>query len=454
MQKIIFAFAVFIMAQIKIPYQNPTYGSDLMAKEIINGTYYAAIDMKITNTQTGHERYVRVEDSLPEKISRGESIESVTPRVIDSNIPSVDRERMLEDAVLPRYIDKLDSLPDIASKSQCPTGLTYLGEYEIGEVNVNLKRVCATKDDLFFLAIDRYLYDSWYEGYVGTAHYILYRLDGLQKEVVAEFEQKETYIDWVDISDGQIFIKTSERAGSVLYRLDGSTFVKVMDVSADILSMVIASGGKHYVADVSNATKVIFRCIEGCGNLEYAWRDEDERATMDSYTRKSIAGAGFTTSFSKTTAIAIIDSKAINVKARRDFKHLYASFSRFDYDGHRARYNDMMGKVGYPKSKYNPMSWFRNIGAIRSEIISNILGKVGYTRDFVNEIDSGIVWSNYSDYAITKSHLYFFDEEKIMAIKIDGWSTVIPDARYGELFAKEGLLDSQIINSGRYPQVE
>lgn len=461
MHKFIFA-VLFIMAQIKIPYQNPTYGSDLMAKEIINGTYYAAIDMKITNTQTGHERYIRVEDSLPEKMSRGESIERVTPTVIDSNIPRVDREKLQEDAVLPRYVDIIDSLPDIASRSQCPTGLTYVGEFEVGEVNMIFnKNFYATRDTMYFFSTDYYLYDSPYTGDPGTPHHVLYKLDGTKKQKVAEFEKKYTKITWMDVSDGEIYIYAYNQSNYEIYKLAGGEFVKVMDTNSYILPMVVASKGNHYVIDVSDKTKAVFRSIDGGDDIDFVWRDGEFRIDPANYSlyddfdgEKNIAGSGvvYLMGYDKEPySIAIIDGKAVNVKERKHFKHKYSNMSRFDFHFGRARFNLMVGKGSYPRARYGETE--TPIGDIRSAFIL-AYHVINYTRDFVNYVETGIVNSVAGRFSITKSHVYIVRDNRVMAIKIDGWSTVIPHAGLAELFAKEGMLDSQIINSGRYPQIE
>ncbi|MEA1916655.1 MAG: hypothetical protein U9N42_03890 [Campylobacterota bacterium] len=134
--RIILLFIALMMMRELVPYLRPNItGSELLAKEIINGSYKPAIVMTIFNPLTGESRYSESkrkvcvsgcdEDGFDRRINKAQN------RVddIDDSMRLYDREAMLQDAVLPNRVEPKNQDPIIVSKTPPINTFEYLGGF-------------------------------------------------------------------------------------------------------------------------------------------------------------------------------------------------------------------------------------------------------------------------------------------------------------------------------------
>jgi len=436
---------ISLMAQEKIPYPYPNYDDDLLAKEIINGTYYASIQMMIKNTQTGAERYISVPDSITDKMERGGRVDSVTATDIDPETTIYDRDKMLEDAVLPKYVDINDDLPIIVSYAQCPQKLTY-----VSTLNLECMSISRYDDGInkFLVAFEKTYDGSSSEDAVEDV-YTLWKIVGSQKielfHIVHSVRNDDGWIDssktkftplWLYSTHGRNFMYGDDNK---LYEYGTSGYTELLPLNSIMEKIIVVDDGRYYAVshlgneltlydiDAKRETTITTK-YAGTGVGDHHWVSAyDSNMFFSEYSNVMQIKDGMLTE--------IVDYKPwekSNIKMR--FEYLFNNLV-----------TDFNMKNGHPKIQNASRSSDRleKLVGIQEGYISIFNNEIHYSPDYKNSINSKIPASSVSEIVITEDYIYFYDAGRLVIVAVDGWSTKILREEYAEFFAKNKMLDSQ-----------
>lgn len=422
--------------QISIPYPNPNYDDDLLAKEIINGTYIASINMMIRNSKTGEERYVHVPDS-PNIIDGAENgrLEDYTVNNLSDEPIIYDRNKSLEDAVLPVKVDVGDEIPKIVSTAMCPQDVEYIGNIEAQPFVIkNYSRY----DD----GINKFLviYEKTDDGssplnFDGDI-YTFYKIEGTAKTKLFDFS--------VDDYGRPTFIYSIGKrnfilAGGKVYEYSKDGFVERLTVSIyTLLPFMVRDGDKIYIVGIH-------------GNIQLQNVDDgsiiDSGFHSDGFSNLTRASAYADNFFVEGVNTFYIEDGVLNkIKGHMSFFASTAKL-RFDYlvEHYFAKYNESFNIYTYPRARL--YSYYVTYLEDSKEAFFTVGQdkKIYYTKDYVNYKYTGVNTSEtyFTEYKIAnfEDYVYIIGRKKIDVFKINRWGYVIPRSDLGEEFAKKGMIN-------------
>lgn len=423
---------VSIMAQEIVPYPFPNYDEDLIAKEIVNGSYMASIKMLIRNSQTGAERYVYVPDT-PKVIRDAEkALDNGNPRPerYDQNMSIYDRDKMLEDAVLPKMVDVGEKLPEFVSKSMCPQGVELIATQANSYLAVT---TMGRGDNTVFVGIEK---TDDGDSAVNTNNdvYTFFRHNGDTKTKMFDFEEETTneYVRWAYSTGGRSFF-----AGAIkMYEFTEFGYTILNNSKSTNAKFVIRDGDDYYTIVSGAVTKAV-----NIDTGEELPLDSGESISTSSVFTVSVKGDSFATA-SNYYYIKDGEFKKGTSKNRRFFADKKV---RFDYhDGnYPTGYNLKNGVPNHPKARA-PSSSVEHIGLRDIFVTVGDDDNIYYTKDYQIFEDTGIKSSRNAKIVITKDFFYFQSTNKTVILKPTEWAYERPPrAEYAELYAKEKMLNSQ-----------
>lgn len=419
-----------LMAQEITPYPFPNYDSDLIAKEIVNGTYMASIKMMIKNSQTGDERYVFVPDSVPlvEDSKKGARETNNSVEYI-SDTPIYNRDKILEDAVLPKYTDIDDDLAIIVSYAQCPQKLEYLGE-QAGVLNQVAR--FHSGNEKFFVGIETT--DDKETINQGDDIVTFYRFKGMEKTAMFTVDLNEIYVSWLySVGDRNFF-----SSGASIYEYSSTGYTKLIDLGDAIVNLpfILMDGDSFYAVTFFD------------GNLIATDIDTGYKIQVDtdfSISSKYQVSAYGKNIFYTDNFLAKVEDGSIVIKDNyKKWEHSNVKV-RFEYldDNLATKFNIGHGHPIFTKSK-RPSSREETLLGLKEGYISIENNVLFYTKDYKNYLTTDISIKNNAKIAIFDDYIYLYETNKLVIVKVDGWSTKIPSDKYAELFAKNKMLNSQI----------
>ena len=426
-----------LMAQEKIPYPYPNYDTDLMAKEIINGTYMASIKMMIRNSQTGEERYVFVPDSpIIEDMQVAKEIKEIKVEGIDSNITIYDRNKSLEDAVLPVYVDIPDKEPLIVSRAMCPQGLTYVTTTD-DTYGFLIARFDDGTDD-FFVGVDKTDDGSSSTNTDGDI-YTFFKHVGATKTKMFD-------VNVDDIGTPHWLYATHKRnffyAGGKLYEYNESgfsvAFTSELAKTKPIDNIMAAEGDNIYLLSFHDMLRA-----ENIITGEILELDTQQSISSNSIYYISAYSEAY---FGGNSSWFYIKNGILHDNLKPKKYHKATMKVRFDYHNENkpANYNFSKGVDDAPRTRRPSSSSFLLLDeyiGIKEGYVAVSAKTIYFTKDYKKYINSGISADSASSIIITKNYMYFYRSGKFVIVSVDGWSYKLPDGRYAELFLKNKLAD-------------
>lgn len=430
------------MPSITIPYIHPIYGSDLQAIEIVNGTYFKAINELLASGQNPDERYNRSSvqssvppDSLISELEHSSKLVVPTPQNIDPNIRVYDKSALAEMADLPYRVDVPDKEPTVISTAHLPTGLTYLKTISMG-VRASDQKYGYTKDDNY-----------------------LYRVYGTTITKIAKIPAQKT-IDAIYCIKDKIFL-IDHADNSVAEYANGKI--------------------KFLIKGKPEYSNLVNRFLYYKGNYYAVVADYQKLTLINVYTNKiiSISKKGHTIGNLLSRSIALnaiifdagvyvledVDGK-LTIKDyaydKAPIKYLAVAKTRFDYLVHGQGgtlalypYNLLHGVTDYPKIK-NPPIMDSIYGEVRqgyvvigitkdSQDLSKVVFSVYYTSDFINYVNTGINVLVGSGVNITRDYIYVNDGNGHQIVfKVNGYTMRIPRGNLAEVYGKNMMLTNTV----------
>jgi len=439
---------VFAMAeQINIPYPHPNYDNDLINKEIINGTYMAAISMQIRNSRTGEERYVYVPDSpdIIQKSEEGKEPDGTDVNSISDEPIIYDRNKSLEDAVLPVKVDVGQEKPMIVSTAMCPQDITYLGNIDI---STSIYKNVSRYDDGInkFLVIYEKTNDGSSSQNTDGDIYTFYKYVGTDKtklfDVSVDDYGTPTFI--YSIGKRNFFFSTDGN----LYEYSDAGFAKRITISIyEVVPFMVMDGNKIYVVGMH-------------GTIHLQNVDNGDIITSNFSSSSSIAGSrstayGYNYFVTNLNAYYVEDGEIKQIKGDNSFYSASAKI-RFDYLDSYARSSLMHFNEKHNIYKY-PFAHIPSYGTNYLEDSKEAFfsvdynDRIFYTKDYVNYKDTGIIATGhhysgdiYHYIANFENYVYIINYNKMDVFQINKWGYQIPRSDLGELFAKDGLINRGI----------
>lgn len=435
---IIFILWINIMAQEKVPYPYPNYNDDLLAKEIINGTYYASIQMMIKNSQTGDERYVFVPDS-PEVIDDAIHSKGHKPKRIESydqNMSVYDRDKMLEDAVLPKYVDVDEKEPIIVSKAMTPTDISY-----VGELNIRYRHITRFKNNntSFFVGVQK-TSDGTSSLNLDGDVYTFFRHDGTARTKMFDVGDgtEPMSIDWIYSIGNRNFFSSFNK----LYEYNESGFYHLPNASTrGALNIIVRDGNNYYT--ILTVPSQIAKNIDSGGEIlssgaYYITSGVEHR--VSAYKENYFFSSAYTY-FVKDGVFGKYEK----------ISGLYRNTHKVRFDYHRDRfptdYNLRKGVHDAPKT-YRPTGETKIIGLKEGYVAIGLDDFIYFTKNYKDFIKTGIKSKRGASIVITKDFIYFYYSNSLVVVSPDGWAYEPPDGRYYELFARNGMTNNRGIYIG------
>lgn len=432
MKALFLALGISLMAQEKIPYPFPSYGSDLIAKEIVNGTYVASINMMIKNSKTGEERYVYVPSSpdVIEKMQSGEQITEVREESLDTEYSHYDKNKSLEDAVLPVYVDADNKEPTIISRAMCPTGLTYVDELKESSPTPYTARYDDGTEKFLVIAKN---YDK------SSA---IYKIDGMEKtELVSIPKEKDTnsaIISWLCSVGGRNFfsdgISVHEYSGGGYQKVFTSSLVSEKGVARQ---RIVRDKDDFYLV-FTFADSIFLENIDTGEVLSIIANSNIGEPLV----QNSAYGDNCFTLRNGTT-IMVKDGVLTEVK-----KGWHKSMLKYRYDYDLSKINlRKYGVPHYPKAKppIGIHSGTDYIGIKEGYVFARLNGgethRIYYTTDYINYIDTEV--EAFVDWIVITEKFIYFGGSSITVMSVDGWTYKAPDGRYSEQFLRNGLSNNK-----------
>ena len=436
--------------QIKIPYPHPNYDDDLLAKEIINGTYMASINMMIRNSQTGEERYVHVPDSpdIIKEMERGNEPDATNVNSVSDDPAVYDRNKMLEDAALPVYKDVENEEPIIISTAMTPKKIEYFGRVDvvIGGTSIDDDSLWASRYDdgiNSFLVIAEIIDDRGTGGSDDDNIVGFYKIVGLDKIKLFEFDEKEYGMMRSIYSIGKRnFIISSDSYSDIMtvfeYNEDG--FIEIREVQGAFSENLLRDKNNIYllsiIKDDNDNTHIKIVNID-TGEIiisDFTIDYDIRRKPIESVLNNEFE-------FSQSGAYYIKDGKIYD----KGEKYTPFAKTRFDYIrfyGFPMNVNEKRGNYRYPKANHSYKAACRYLGDVKEAYFSAIGDSLYWSRDYVNvkKIDIPNP-TKHDSIAITKDYIYVLTYNLIDVFKVNEWGYVIPRNDMGELFAKHGMVD-------------
>ncbi len=436
--------------QISIPYPYPNYDDDLLAKELINGTYMASISMMIQNSQTGEERYVNVPDSpdIIKKLETSNEPDATNVNAIDDNPIVYDRNKSLEDAVLPIKIDVGQEKPLIVSEAMCPQDIEYLGDTELQR---GLYRNVSRYDDGInkFLVVFEKTDDGSSSQNTDGDIYTFYKFVGLEKTKLFDVSVDDYGTPYFVYSIGK---RNFFKAGEKIYEYSDAGFTELLTVSiGEVVDFMIMDNDRIYIVGMN--AKASLQDVDSGNVIESDFRasrlEAGNRATAYAY---NYFVAGLDTYYVENGVIKKIngDASLFNASAK----------VRFDYLDSNARssfihFNEKHNIHNYPIASI-PSYGTEYLEDSKEAFFSISYGsKIYYTKDYINYKDTGIEAvghkiSGYIYYRIAnfEDFIYIISADTIQAFKINKWGYQIPRSDLGELFAKHDMINRGINKIG------
>ena len=428
MKALILALGISLMAQEKVPYPFPNYDSDLLAKEIVNGTYMASINMMIKNSRTGDERYVNVPDSpkLLDDMEHGIPTSASSVQSI-SDTPIYDRDKILEDAVLPKYVDTDPKEAEIISKAMCVEKILLDGIATFPYVKIGRY----SKDgNAFFVGVEKTNDGIDRFNYAGDV-YTFFRHNGLSRVPMFTFEYdvENGVPEWLySVNNRNFFF-----AGDKLYSYNESGYTQILEPSiVGAEPLIVVDGNSFYLVSAHIKMKAQNIDTQAVLTLDTVQSASSLQHFYVSAYKSNYFGADSAWFYIKNGQI--FDIEKSKVFHRATYK------VRFDYHSgsYPAQYNLRSGVPDYPRAR-TPNTTAEYIGLKEGIIIAGTDGKVYYTTNFAEYVDSGITATQGQKIVITREFIYLSRASTLIVIKPIMWGYEPPDGRYVERFLKEKL---------------
>jgi len=461
---IVLLFSVALMAEVKIPYPYPNYDDDLIAKEIINGTYMAAINMKIKNSQTGDERYVHVPDSRVEEKAIQNDRSIIKEPDIDTSMSIEDRDKLLEKSIVPKYVEEPNEMPTLFYKGMCPQKVEYLATVPLGYITIFMTKPDGDRIPFSFDTTKKIGY-KWVGDKTSSFAFPQEYDDYAGKVIPISVFPVAQLGDELLLLDGHGYLRTMNENGVVSERLRQW---KIINYALTINNLHGKSYGYSYTfGKFYEITKDGERAVSGFSHAV--------NANFNSINFGYFANGYFSYKHENNNEITlykITENGAI--EKIRDFQannypsELANYYDRFDY-GRAYSYGKQAYEFSYNLKRGIPNhpSMFRSIkgrgylkqgapffGTLeRSENTT-----AWYSPDMNRIVDTGVLVGSYI--GMTRDYVYFnalpdgTGVGKMVVLKIKEWGYVIPRGEYAELFAKEGMLNNLWWKDNDIPNVE
>jgi len=425
-----------------VPYPHPTYDDNLLAKEIINGTYMASISMMIRNSQTGEERYVNVPDmpDIIKDMERGKETNAADVNSVSDDTIVYDRNKMLEDAVLPVKVELGMEKPKIVSTAMCPQSIEFIGTVDVSiEISTYIKNVSRYDDGInkFLVLFEKTDDGSSSENTSGDI-YTFYKYLGVGRVKLFDVS--------VDDFGTPLFVYSINKrnffyAGNKIYEYNEDGFTNILSVGIyEVLPFMISDGESVFIVGMHGT--ISLQNVDN-GNII----NSDFSASRSSLgNKKSAYNDAY---FMTNSNTYYVDRGEIKEIQGLDYFASDAKI-RFDYigDGKILHFNEKHNIHDYPKSN-TPASKICYLGDTKEAYFSiGTDNKIYYTKDYINYKYTNVAQegtqllynylytiANFSDYVYTMS------KTKMNVFKVDKWGYVIPRSDLGELFAKYNMID-------------
>lgn len=425
-----------IMAQEIVPYPFPNYDEDLIAKEIVNGSYMASINMLIRNSQTGEERYVHVPNS-PKVISDAEkTLPNGNPRPerYDQNMSIYDRDKILEDAVLPKYVDIGENLPEFVSRSMCPQGLEFIAQkdesyFKVGSFFQN--------GEYYFLSVEKTDDGQSSTNFIDDV-YTFYLYNGDTKTKMFDFKESDnnTVPLFVYSIDGRNFMVAIGK----VYEIFDSGFSLISDIKiSGIHSFVAKEKGDFFLVANNGATAKTQNIFTG--------EVKESQVTQYASSGNSLKLSAYKSNFYHADSLHFyIEDGYVRDNLTPAKYHRATRKVRFDYHDeiYPTKYNLKNGVPNHPKSR-SPSGELTFLGNKNGVVAVGTDGNIYYTNNFQDYIDTGIyIGANDAKVVVSESYIYFNRYGKLIVMKPTSWAYERPPrGDYAEMYAKEFMLDHQ-----------
>ncbi len=444
MKSILFLIlGVLSMAEeISIPYPHPAYDDNLLAKEIINGTYIASINMMIKNSQTGEERYVYVPDSpdIIKDMERGNEPDATDVNNVSDDPIVYDRNKSLEDAVLPVKVELGREKPMIVSTAMCPQNVEFIGTVDVSnEISTYRKNVSRYDDGInkFLVIFEKTDDGSSSENTSGDV-YAFYKFSGVDKVKLFDVN--------VDDFGTPLFVYSINKrnffyAGNKIYEYSEDGFTKILQVGIyEVVPFMISDGDNVYIVGMHGTIS-----LQDVDNGNIATSDFSASSASRGNKKSAYDDAYFMTN----SNTYYVDRGEIKEIQGLDYFASDAKI-RFDYirDGKVLHYNEKHNLHDYPKAS-TPASKICYLGDAKEAYFSiGPSGEIYYSKNYISYKSTDIIQKgtsflyNYS-YAIANfsDYVYTMSKTKLNVFKINKWGYPIPRSDLGELFAKHNMID-------------
>ena len=443
---------VFAMAnQISVPYPYPNYDDDLLAKEVVNGTYIASINMMIHNSKTGEDRYINVPDSpdIIETMKDGRVPKATDVNSIDDNPIIYDRNKSLEDAVLPVKKDLGRDIPMIASLAMCPQSLSYVGEFSAKIDYSTYRKTVSRYDDGInkFLVIFEKTDDGESSQNTDGDIYTFYKITGTEKTKIFDVKADDYGVPLFIYSIGKrnFFYSNNNK----IYEYNNNGFLELLEVGINELVpfMIMDSENKIYIVGYHGTIHVqdidSGSIISSNFSVSRDSTDNESSAYGYNYFRNNRD-----TFYIKDGEIYKIDGISFyGSSAKIRFDYLYQTRKLV----HFSHFNEKNNHFDYPFCSVPSKGVLYLEDAKEAYVTVGKDNKVYFTKDYVNykntdiEIDAqeflyntNYIIANFEDY------IYIIGANKVYSFTVNKWSYQIPRSDLGEEFAKHNLINRGI----------
>jgi len=433
--------------QVSIPYPYPNYDDDLIAKEIVNGTYMASINMMIQNSKTGEDRYThrQVMPDILETIIDGKEPKATDVNSIDDNPIIYNRDKILEDAVLPIKKDVGRDIPMIVSTAMCPQDLNFIDTIEQKVLYSTYQNSVSRYDD----GINKFLvlFEKTNDGESTQNNdgdiYTFYKILGTEKTKIFDVKADDYGVPLFVYSIGKRNFFYSDDNNLYEYSKDG--FLKLLDVGIyELVPFLVIENNNIYIVGYHGNIY-----LQNVDNGEIISSDYNvSRNSTDNMS--SAYGFNYFRDNRNTFYVENGEIKKLNgvsfygASAKMRFDYLYQTRSLV----HFTYFNEKNNHFDYPFSK-PPAYGILFLGDVKEAYVT--VGKDGYiyfTKDYVTYKSTGIKASGKSFLyntsffiAIFEKYIYIIGMDKIDVLRVSNWAYNIPRSDLGEEFAKHDLVN-------------
>ncbi len=432
-------WSVAMAQEVSIPYPHPRYDEDLIAKEIVNGTYLASIQMMIKNTKTGEERYVAVPDSpdIIDDAQASRELNAKDAREFDKEVETYDIDKIKELSVLPAKRKAGSTPPQIISGAMCPQGLDYVGETDLvfsynsvgshglGFIDDSIISYKKTKDN-----------GDPYE--IKGNEFTFYSTYGTQTEALFTLK-----------SDDYGYIHSIFSYGNELYY----TALLDSDSKVHLLKLNLSTLAKTDLLVMDNDYARFL--VEYNGELFIPCEDNDGVYVLNIHTGKKFH-SGYKSN---------VNGYAFTAFARNVFHYDLAAFeiddtglhkidgcikkatgvSRFDYilsytAPNRCNYNDRYG-ITHEYPRIENVTFFNYLGDVKEGYVAiSKNDTLAYSKDFIHFTDTGVkVDVRGINYAYITHDYIYVGNIHVKVFKVNGWAYKAPRSDVAETMIKSGL---------------